>query len=73
MHELLRQLLVDVPNIAALDSLKMIVEFLIVFFAHVVLREEVIDERISNVIVRLEVRDRLGLCRWKRLQDLACH
>ena len=71
MHKLLSELLVNVPNVATLDLLEMVVELRVIVLSHVVLGKQISNERVSDVVVGFEVCDELGARRWKLLKDLA--
>ena len=64
MHELLGQLLVNVPYIATLNFSQVIIQLSILVFTHIVLSEEVRNEGIPYVIVSFEICDELRACRW---------
>ena len=64
MHELLGQLLVNVPYIATLNFPKVIIKLSIFVFTHIVLSEEVRNEGIPYVVVSFEICDELSACRW---------
>ena len=60
-QQILRQMLVDVPDVARLEQLQMVIERDLVpgwnVMNHVILIEQVADERIPDVVVLLELRD----------------
>ena len=60
MHKFLSQLLIYVPNVAALDLFKVIVKLRVVFLSHIVLSEKVRNKRVANVVVGFKVCDQLG-------------
>ena len=65
LHEFLCKLLVDVPNVAALNLLQLCVQFIVEFLTHVVLGEEVADESVPDVIVCLELANEICIGRWQ--------
>ena len=60
-QQILRQMLVDVPDVARLEQLQMVIERDLVpswnVMKHVILIEQVADERIPDIVVFLELRD----------------
>ena len=73
MHELLGQLLVNVPYVATLNFPQVIIQLSIFVLTHIVLSEKICNKGIAYVVVCFEICDELGACRWKLIKDLACH